>query len=137
MYQIYDGMNLELNKVTPYTIKRYKALLENSSVKITKSIADVVAKELPNTLEEGNTLTESGVAELIQKVVRQEILDGLDIYLDKDFYVEWASLIFKINPEQIEKIKNEDFDSKDCKFSIDEFMRGFSDFFLRLKKPTG
>lgn len=133
MYEIYEGIKAELNRITPYTVKKYKETLEKSGLESTKSIMETVEKELPKKLDKEGTVTKDDIVELVAQSLQKNVTDSLNIYLDKEFYDEWLDLVFKLKPEEVKLIKESDFLSQDSKFSIDEFMRGYSDFFARLR----
>lgn len=133
MYEIYEGIKAELNRITPYTVKKYKETLEKSGLESTKSIIETVEKELPKKLDNESTVTKDDIVELVATAMQKNVTDALNIYLDKEFYDEWLDLVFKLKPEEVKMIKESDFFAPDSKFSIDEFMRGYSDFFGRLR----
>lgn len=135
-YEIIEGIKLPLNRITPYSIKEYKKVLENSGVKSTETIMETVEKELPKVME-NESITKTGITEIISKALRDNITSSLDSYLDKNFYKKWLSIIF-ITGESKEKILNEieNFLEPNSKFSVDEFMKGFQDFFVRLRSQS-
>ena len=133
MYEIYEGIKAELNRITPYTVKKYKETLEKSGLESTKNIMKTVEEELPKKLDKEGTVTKDDIVDLIAQSLQKNVTDSLNIYLDKEFYDEWLDLVFKLKPEEVKLIKESDFFAPDSKFSIDEFMRGYSDFFVRLR----
>ena len=136
IYEIIEGVKIPLNRITPYSVKEYKKLLEESGAKSTETIMATVDKELPKVMEDGS-ITKSAITDLMSKALRDNIISSLDIYLDQNFYKKWLNVIFDCgkDKEKIEK-EIENFLEPSSKFSVDEFMRGFTDFFVRLRSPS-
>jgi len=130
MYEIYEGIKVEINRVTPYSVKKYQERLKGESSKSQDAIMDVVKKELPKQMEDG-TITPDGIKEIVARAVQDQVIASLDIYADKEFFFDWLEVIYKVSPE--DKAKMVDFETK---FYVDEFMRGYSDFFGRLRSAS-
>lgn len=133
MYEIIEGVKVSLNRITPYSVKEYKKMLEESGAKSTESIVETVNKELPKAIEDGS-ITKSAITDLLSKALKDNVTSSLDAYLDQNFYKKWLNVIFNCgqDKEKIEK-EIENFLEPSSIFSVDEFMKGFHDFFARLR----
>ena len=127
MYEIYEGIKVPINRVTPKSVKKYQERLRGESSKSQEAIMETVNKELPKQLEDGS-ITPNGIKEIVAKAVQDQVIASLDIYADKQFFDEWLDIVFQVSNE--DKAKMTDFENK---FYVDEFMKGYSDFFGRLR----
>lgn len=127
-YEIYDGIKVGLNHVTPNTVKKYQSLLREEGERSNETIKEIIKKELPNKMKD-DAITETDIYSIISKAIDENVVASLDIFVKKDFVDKWVGVVFNITPEQIKKLE-EDFDNK---FYWDEFNRGYLDFFGRLR----
>lgn len=127
-YEIYEDVKVQLRRVTPKSVKMYQAQLIAEGSKSQESIMEVVNRELPKQMQEG-TITPDGIKAIVATAIQNQVAASLDIFCNRDFVDNWLNIVFDITHEQIEKTK-EDFENKFC---MDEFIRGHSDFFARLR----
>lgn len=130
MYEIYEGIKVELNRTTPSSVKAYQQALQEQGVESVNNVSTFVKEELVKQVQDGET-TESSIREIVSKGLRNSGIASFDLFYNQEFIYKWLPVIFKITPEQIEKTKI-DFDNK---FSVDEFSKGYTDFFVRLRNP--
>lgn len=130
MYEIYEGIKVELNRTTPSSVKAYQQALQEQGVESVNQVSTFVKEELVKQVQDGE-ITESSIREIVSKGLRNSGIASFDLFYNQEFIYKWLPVIFKITPEQIEKTKI-DFDNK---FSVDEFSKGYTDFFVRLRNP--
>lgn len=127
MYEIYEGIKVPINHVTPFSVKKYQERLKQEGAKSSENIMQTVEKELPKQMVEGE-ITPNGIKEIVARAIQDQVVSSLDIYSNREFVDEWIDIVFKISAE--DKAKITDFDNK---FYMEEFMKGYSDFFGRLR----
>lgn len=130
MYEIYEGIKVELNRTTPASVKAYQKALQDQGVESVGNVANFVKEELLAKTKDGE-IAEEGIREIVSKALRNNGIASFDIFYNQEFIFKWLPVIFKITGEQIEKVKI-NFDEK---FSVDEFSKGYTDFFVRLRNP--
>ena len=130
MYEIYEGIKVELNRTTPSSVKAYQQALQEQGVESVNNVSTFVKEELVKQVQDGE-ITESSIREIVSKGLRNSGIASFDLFYNQKFIYKWLPVIFKITQEQIEKTKI-DFDNK---FSVDEFSKGYTDFFVRLRNP--
>lgn len=132
MYKIHQNIEeVELNIVSPLAIKKYQQLMNEEVGKSTESIEGIIHKRLSELMNNKNQINAESLIGLVKEAVENEVIKTFDIYVTPDFALEWVDIIFKIKDK--DRIK-ENFDAK---FDWGEFMRGFGDFFSKLKPLIG
>ena len=130
MYQIHKDVKVDLNIVTPRSIQRYKEYLKKQGNVSEENITNVVRQKLLDAIKDGG-IRETVINNIVSEAIEQSAIEAFGMYCDRGFIDEWIETLFVITPEQVEATK----DDWENKFSWDEFMRGFFDFFLRLRQP--
>lgn len=134
MYEIYEGVKVELNRVTPYSVKLYKERIIENMGGTKENIKQALEADILNASvgdENKKELDSKELFSMLDNAINKSAIGSLDIFLDKQYVEKWIDVIFKITPEQIKIVLECDWDAKDCKFSWDEFARGHKDFFMR------
>lgn len=131
MYQIHKDVKCPLNIVTPHSVKKYQEYLTEQGNEAQEGITAIAMKKVSEAIKDGG-IKESSILNIVGEAITSNAVESLAIYTDRKFIDDWTEIIFVITPEEIEKTK----ENWDMKFSWDEFMRGFFDFFLRLREPS-
>uniref|UniRef100_A0A6H1ZSV0 Uncharacterized protein n=1 Tax=viral metagenome TaxID=1070528 RepID=A0A6H1ZSV0_9ZZZZ len=125
MYKIYEGLEVELNIVSPLAVKMYQDLMREETGKTSDSLETLIEDKLSALVDGSNKLESKTLVKMLKESVDIEAVKALDIYVTSDFAMKWVDVIFKVDKSLIVEFET--------KFDWGEFMRGFSDFFLRLK----
>ena len=128
MYQIHQDIEAPLNIVSPLAVKKYQQFLQGEGEKSQEGIESLIRDKIKKKVQD-NEVTESSLIDLVNETIQSNAISALEIYTNSDFVDEWVDIIFKDVDK--DKLKSE----WETKFSWDEFMRGFFDFFSRLRQP--
>lgn len=129
MYQIYEGKEaVALNRVTAIAVKKYIDFV-NGQIEGDKAwISSGISEKIQSAMVDG-TISETSLVEILSNTSKR-IVEALSTYLDEKFIFEWLPIIFNISDTQEYK---QDWETK---LSLDEFLRGMNDFFLKLNPKS-
>ncbi|MEW6006117.1 MAG: hypothetical protein AB1695_12465 [Stygiobacter sp.] len=128
LYELKLNVKVPLNIVTPLSVKKYQETLKQESLKSKANIMELVKQELATKIDNGE-IKYSELETILETVIHEQVIKSLDIFVSIDFFKEWADIIFVLTDAQKEEL----FKDFETTLAINEFIRGYYDFFGRLR----